>query len=236
MTSKVTCVPMVLFLLATVARGDEFPEWKSSAGSTIHADIHSIDSENRTVTLLVPKVVSFDQLDPRSLAQARRILQQRADASKQQSTADAPPVTASSRRRGLGRSEKQLLNMLESTFRSFETNKLADGRPRKMSQAADNLSSFELIGNPDSPDSVTLLIGLPNDAPDVVIRHSAMVLRFIMNALPDWSGATDWVSSSLDTLNRRMDGKPISKVIGNAEISINVLHNISMCTVTIKAI
>ena len=139
------------------------------------------------------------------------------------------------RKRGLGKTDKQLLHLLEEYFRDFESITLADGRPRRMSMASDNMAVFESTGDSNSPDSVTLLIGLPNDAPKDAIFNAALVFIFVKNALPNWSGANDWIISTLGTLNQRRDSKPISKIVDGTEISITILHNLSMCRVTIKS-
>lgn len=227
---------LIVVVMASSAIADDLPERSSSVGSKVRADVLSVNEDERTVTLLVPKVVRFDQLDDRSLAQARRLLKNRREKHVNDGIKYPELVSQStSQNSGLGRTEKQVLAMLESHFQTFESNTLVDGRHRRMSQTADNMSAIEIIGDQSSPESVTILTGLPKNAPDVTARNAALILQFIKNTLPNWKDSAEWVSESLDRSNRSMDSEPILKSIGNAEISLRVMHNLSLCSVTIKA-
>ena len=226
---------ILLFITLSTAGAQDLHEWKGKAGHTTKAAFLKVDESTRKVKILIPKEIDFDKLDDDSIALARKL----ASVSIKAKVVLPPAKNGSTDLRFLREKYDALEGMIEKVldeyFRDFESNTLDDGRPRRMSRNSDNMALFESIGDSNSPDSVTLIIGLPNDAPKVLIRNSAMVLRFVKNALPNWSDSTDWVSSTLDTLNQRMDGKPISKTVDGAEISITIFHILSMCTVTIKS-
>jgi len=107
-----------------------------------------------------------------------------------------------------------------------------DGQPRYMGMSADKLSMLEVIGDKANITQATLAIGVPNDSPSVLARNSAMVLRFIKNATPGWSGSTDWTVAAL---RRVADTEgPVETTYGPRRITMKFLKPLGMIMVTVQ--
>ena len=75
-----SCVFLFAIIITSgIVRSDDLHEWKSSAGRTIEAKFLNVNEADRTVTLLVPKRISFDQLDETSLELAQRLANETQD-------------------------------------------------------------------------------------------------------------------------------------------------------------
>jgi hypothetical protein len=107
-----------------------------------------------------------------------------------------------------------------------------DGQPRYMGMSADKLSMLEVIGDKSNITQATLAIGVPNNSPTALARNSAMVLRFVKNATPGWSGSTDWTVAALQ--KTAATENPVETTNGARRITMTFLKPMGMIMVTVK--
>lgn len=107
------------------------------------------------------------------------------------------------------------------------------GQPRYMGQTSDNLAMLEIIGNKEDVSQTTLIIGVPNDAPNILVRNSAMLLRFIKNVAPEWESGSDWAASALKRVSSTGDSEEII-IKGDKSINLSFIKVLGMVTVTVK--
>jgi len=77
----------------------------------------------------------------------------------------------------IGISYNQIMEYLDQ-YISMSKSTDVRGQQRYMGQTSDNLAMLEIIGNKKNVSQATLMIGIPNDAPQIVLRNTAMLLRF----------------------------------------------------------
>ena len=135
---------------------------------------------------------------------------------------------------GIGRTQRQILANLEEYFPRLEQSTLVDGRPRRMGQTSDGLAHVEIIGDPQDVDTASVMIGIPNNAPPMVIRNFAICLILIKNALPNWSGGVDWFTSAFERITDSADKTSEKTRVGNATVNMVFFKEFGMCTLTIK--
>jgi len=68
---------------------------------------------------------------------------------------------------------------------------------RYLGQSTDNLVIFELIGTKLNIESVSLVVGIPKDAPDIKIRNLGILLRVVKNIDNTWNESSDWISNAI---------------------------------------
>ena len=146
-----------------------------------------------------------------------------------------PPKPTEARRpenRAIGISYHQVMEYL-SDFFSMEKSPLVDGRDRYIAQSANNMAILEIIGNKNNISSTTLSVFFPNDAPEILIENTAMLLRFLKNTVPGWPNSSDWVTAALNEfVNSPNSSKSIVK--GNKLITIQIIKPLGMITLTVK--
>jgi hypothetical protein len=131
---------------------------------------------------------------------------------------------------GIGVTYGQMMNYLSSFF-VMELSPLADGRPRYFGTSSNNLAMLEIIGDRFNISATTLIIGLPNDAPTQVMENSAIMLRFLLNAMPEWPESSEWVT---DAIHRLADSNvPIETTRGVKRIKVDVVREMGMLMVTV---
>lgn len=74
---------------------------------------------------------------------------------------------------------------------------LDDGQTAYRGITDDGTAQLYIIGDKSDISQASLLVGLPNDAPKIKLRNLAMILRFLGNLVPEWSGREDWAASTL---------------------------------------
>lgn len=131
-----TRVLILIVVMCVPVAAQDLHEWQSTASSTIEAQFHSIDLNQKVVTLLVPKIVRFDQLAPSSLDKAKELAKSQA--------LESEPV--------LGR--KRPTNLKEAGL-------LTIGDYEKIETVSDRLSATLLVATAaafrDSEDAVSVL-------------------------------------------------------------------------------
>ncbi|HEX4959603.1 MAG TPA: hypothetical protein VF173_02095 [Thermoanaerobaculia bacterium] len=132
---------------------------------------------------------------------------------------------------GTGLSYSQMTQYLSSYF-SLEKSTPVNGQPRYMGATGDKLAMLELIGDKNDLTEATLIIGLPNDSQSVLVRNSAMFMRFIKNAAPSWEGSGDWAVAALKKATTTE--VPVSTVRGTRRITVSLQKPLAMVLVTVK--
>ncbi|HUT91490.1 MAG TPA: SHD1 domain-containing protein [Thermoguttaceae bacterium] len=135
---------------------------------------------------------------------------------------------------GLGRTEKQILSNLEEYFLHLEDSSPVQERPRRMAQTPDKLALIEVIGDPRDVHSASVVIGIPKDAPTILIRNTGICLVLLKNALPAWSERVDWFNGALKRIADSPDGSPERIQVGNATVNLNLSKELGLCTLTVK--
>ena len=117
-----------------------------------------------------------------------------------------------------------------SNFYEMEQS-LVDGVDRYM--GATNYTIFEMMGEKENLSSTTLVLINPED-PAEKFRNSAIMIRFLKNALPEWEGALDWVNGCLQKFGEGSADHAVS-IQGNKRIKITFVPANSMFSITVKS-
>jgi hypothetical protein len=132
----------------------------------------------------------------------------------------------------IGVSYNQMMNYL-SNFFTMEKSTPVDGEDRYMGTASSGLATLEIIGGKDNITQASLMIGIPNDSPILVTENSAIMLRFLKNAVPEWEDITDWFTASLEELTYSSNGK-IEKLYGDKVIKLTLIKELGMMMATVE--
>lgn len=119
-----------------------------------------------------------------------------------------------------------------SNFITLQRSSPVDGQPRYMGMSADKLSMLEVIGEKGNITQATLAVGIPKDAPATLVRNSALVLRFIKNATPGWTGSSDWATAALQ--KAATSESPVETTYGSRKITMRFLKPLGMLMVTVQ--
>jgi hypothetical protein len=131
----------------------------------------------------------------------------------------------------IGLSYGEITNYLSSIV-TLQRSSPVDGQPRYMGMSADKLSMMEVIGDKSDITQATLGVGVPNDSPSILARNSAMMLRFVKNAAPGWSGSTDWTVAALR--KAAATGNPVETTYRSRRITMTFIKPLGMVMVTVK--
>jgi len=138
------------------------------------------------------------------------------------------------RSQGLGRTQRQILSNLEEYFPRVEQSTPVDGKPRRMGQTADNLACIEIIGDQQDVYSVCVMIGIPNDAPDILVRNTVIALILLENALPNWPGHVDWFNAAVERIMASPEKTSEEIRLGNAIVNLTCVKQLGMFTLSVK--
>jgi len=131
----------------------------------------------------------------------------------------------------IGISYNQTMEYLDQ-FISMSKSSDVDGQPRYMGQTSDNLAMLEIIGNKNDVSQASLMIGIPNDAPKILIRNTAILLRFMKNVAPEWKSGSDWATSALGRVSSTDEPEEIIR--GSKSIKLSVIKVLGIICVTVK--
>ena len=100
---------------------------------------------------------------------------------------------------GLGLSYSQVFKGFQYYISKMQDSPLATGEHRKMGQSDlnDALFSIEIIGQEDSINRASLMIGLPKNSDIVLVNNLAAIMLFLKNTMPEWSGSVDWLEMAM---------------------------------------
>lgn len=142
------------------------------------------------------------------------------------------PVTPTLATKKLGVSYNQMMNYL-SNFFTMEKSTPVKGEDRYMSTTSNKLATLEIIGKKDDISETSLLIGIPSDDNSVIIENSAILLRFLKNAVPEWEDSSDWATTSMEKIAASSNDKE-EKIYGDKKINMSVMRELGMMIVTVK--
>ena len=134
----------------------------------------------------------------------------------------------------LGVSRRDIQSIFENSAINFtfENAPLADGTPRIMGTSSNSLAILDLIGPPADLTEVSITVGVPSDAPEVIVMNAAYMMGLIKNTLPGWSGSNDWLEANLPVAQRV--GKAQTSY-GNAVVTLSVIEALGMVMLSISA-
>jgi len=121
-----------------------------------------------------------------------------------------------------------------SNFFSMEKATLVHGQERYMGQTSDSLAVLEIIGNKDNISQATLMIGVPSDAPRILVRNTAMLLRFLENTVPEWTNSSEWATAAMKRVTNIPGVSDVKVVKGNKLITMTFLKPVGMLSLTVK--
>jgi len=119
-----------------------------------------------------------------------------------------------------------------SSFITLKKSTSVNGQPRYMGLSGDKLAMLEIIGDKSNVTQATLAVGIPNDAPATLVRNGAMVLRFVKNATPGWTGSSDWATAALQ--KAAASQSPVETTYGSRRITMTFYKPLGMLMVTVK--
>ena len=129
---------------------------------------------------------------------------------------------------GINISYNDMMKYLEN-FYTIEKSKL-DNDDRYMGTT--EFSIFEMVGNKDNLKSTTLVLINPKSQQDQ-LQNSAILLRFLKNALPEWETSNEWAVKSLSRFAKNLSTSEM-KLIGKKNVKMVYHKNLSMYTITVK--
>jgi len=127
--------------------------------------------------------------------------------------------------------DKQILKTLKKIFPDVKETTPIKGEPRRMGKS--NYATIELIGDPQNVKSVTILIGIPANAPNILIQNTGICLILLKNTLPNHPECIDWFGDSIKKFSKGKSERE-EKTIENAIIILSVRNDLSFITLTIK--
>ena len=101
---------------------------------------------------------------------------------------------------------------------SFEYARPANGLLRTMGKLASEEASVELIGPTGNIQSVSIMVGLPNDDDGIVLRNFTRMHALLGLVLPGWSERQGWLNANVPIIAR--NGQPIETRVGPHRVSL----------------
>ncbi len=117
-------------------------------------------------------------------------------------------LAAGSRRhpRGIGLSYDQIMVRLADKF-TMDDSSPVHGQPRSLGQSANGLALLEIIGDPADISQATLIAATPSDRKEQTYENLALMIQFLRNGSPGWSGSTTWLVHALHDIARKPGSK-----------------------------
>jgi len=121
-----------------------------------------------------------------------------------------------------------------SNFFLMEKSTPVDGQDRYMGQTFDNLAVLEIIGKKNNISQATLMIGIPNDAADKLVRNTILAMRFLENTVPEWTDSNEWITANAKRVADIPGVSDVEVFKGNKLITMTFLKPLGMLTLTVK--
>jgi len=131
----------------------------------------------------------------------------------------------------IGVSYNQIMNYLDSDISMSRATDVR-GQPRYMGQTSDYMAVLEIIGSREDVSQATLMLSCSKDAPEALVRNTAILLRFVKNIDSENYLGSDWINSALEHLNQT--GEPVEKIVGSKLIKVSQIERLGMTVVTVK--
>ena len=125
-----------------------------------------------------------------------------------------------------GISYDQMMSKMESTFTMSPTPGVK-GYDRYQGESRRNLSILEIIGNKSDIRSATLLLGVPQDQPEVLTRNTGLAILFLQACDPEWTDVPKYLQNAFKAIPRTTE-KEVSTVRGQNRIAIKQLEEMGM--------
>lgn len=135
--------------------------------------------------------------------------------------------------RAINISYEQVMEYL-SDFLIMEKSTPVRGQDRYTGQTADSLAVLEIIGNKNNISEATILIGIPNDAPDKLVRNTILAMRFLKNTVPEWANSAEWITANAKRVADIPGASDVKVVKGDKLITMTFLKPLGMLTLTVK--
>jgi len=123
--------------------------------------------------------------------------------------------------RGLGISRKEIMDVYKQKGFTFEESSPVGGSPRVIGRATNGVVYLEIIGPPENVEKITMMFGVPSDAPSVVRENLAYVSALLDEFAAPGSG--DWFINEIPKIKN--GGLDSSKTFGNREAQIMFYPN-----------
>jgi len=131
----------------------------------------------------------------------------------------------------IGISYNQIMEDLDQYISQSKSSDVR-GQPRYMGTTSDSLVILEIIGVKKDISQATLMIGIPNDAPKILVRNTAILMRFMKNIAPEWRLASDWATGALKCIIATGETEEIIR--GSKSIKISLIKFLGIVSVTVK--
>ncbi|WP_461518093.1 hypothetical protein [Porticoccus sp.] len=119
------------------------------------------------------------------------------------------------------------------TYITLEESSPVNGQDRYMGLSVDGVALLEVIGPKHDVVQASLMVGLPNDAPEILARNSAILIRFLKNVTPEWEGGAEWATAAISKVTAN-PGEKEQKVIGSKLITIELFPPLAMLSISLK--
>jgi len=131
----------------------------------------------------------------------------------------------------IGISYNQIMEYLDQ-YISMSKSSDIDGQPRYNGQTSDDMAFLEIIGNKKDVSQAGLMLGIPIDAPTILVRNTAILLRFMKNVVPEWKGGVEWVTSALERISSTGGSEKI--IMGRKSIEVTLIKVYGIVCVSVK--
>ena len=109
------------------------------------------------------------------------------------------PMPQASRPKTLGVSYDQMMQYLAAMFQ-MERAPPRQGYERYLGKRPGGAALIELLGAKDDLSEAALMVFFPRDDPKIFGDNTAILIRFMKNALPEWVQGGEWVTNAVKKL------------------------------------
>ena len=110
----------------------------------------------------------------------------------------APTATRTPKVNGIGVSRSKIQSVFSSLGFSFRSGTPVDGMSQTIGASEEGLALIQLIGPNTELVEASIVIFIPNDAPDKTLLNSAYMLGLTSVVLPNWNSSADWITTNVD--------------------------------------
>jgi hypothetical protein len=132
----------------------------------------------------------------------------------------------------LGISYDQMMQNL-TTFFHMASSPLTTGKERYFGQNPGGAAILEIIGDKTDITQTALIIGLPNDNAQILVRNTGLMLLFLHNAVPGWSQAAHWTKITMGKFTTSQTNSATTQYGGKA-ITMSLTRPLGLILVTVE--
>ena len=119
----------------------------------------------------------------------------------------------------IGVSYNQIMKNMEDYIPLMEKSTFRTGQPRYMGTTSDKTFTLDIVGDKNNVSNVSVMTAFPSDSLDVSFKNLIMLFIVLENVVPEWTQASEWVTSALDNIN--ITGEPEDTIKGNKIIRLS---------------